>query len=94
MRLITPQMVAKIIRRCAPRETSEDKLWCAVVCRAAEDAEKANVSLNSQGFMRSSRFKEVCELAGLDVEFVRGLIKRIGQKVDSKQQRRASCDSA
>jgi hypothetical protein len=81
--LITPQMVSKIVRRCAPRATAEDKLWAAVVCKACEDVQRKHVSINSAVFIQTQRFVEVCELAGLDAQFVRDLLKRIGTRVET-----------
>jgi hypothetical protein len=81
--LITPGMVSKIVKRCAPRSSEESKLWCAVVCKACEDVQRKHVSVNSAVFIQTQRFVEVCELAGLDAQFVRDLLKRIGTRVET-----------
>jgi hypothetical protein len=82
MSKIKPIHIIRLLKRCAPRSIPEERLWIAVIMRAVEDMGRKTTTEAAQYFVNGTYFPEICEMAGLDVHFARGMIARIGEDVD------------
>jgi len=78
---ITVNMVCTVLARNATTaETPEGKLWLAVLINAVRDSSKQQHKQECLSFFSSGWFKTICGFCGLDPQYTREIIGRIGQE--------------
>jgi len=94
-RVVDSVQVNKMIRRCAEvGDSPERKLWREVLCQAVTDsfanAIPIDARLSARRFFDQVGFELVCDAAGIDFEFCRGLIKKLGQPIEKHRDLEAA----
>ena len=75
---ITANMVCKVITRSAEAPDSpERRLWLAVINQAAQETVTTSYGHEARRFFQDDWFEQICDMVGLNVEYVRGLVDRI-----------------
>lgn len=81
---VTPTQVSTVLKRAATNyHFAEGKLWLEVILQAVRDMQGGAIDLQVKAwsFVQSKRFETVCDFAGLEPEFARGIISKVGSKV-------------
>jgi hypothetical protein len=76
-KIATGRQIGMIVQRALPveiRALPEVKLWLAVICQALAEADN-DKKTSARNFLLSDRFTLVCEVIGLDSEWVMELLR-------------------
>ena len=77
---ITAIMVCKVLDRNAETsQTAYAKLWLAVIKNAIKESNTRAYRKDCQRFFESRWFETMCDRVGLDPQYTRDIIRRIGQ---------------
>ena len=77
---ITAIMVCKVLDRNATTiQTAYAQLWLAVIKNAIKESTTRSYRKECQRFFESRYFDTICDRVGLDPQYTRDIINRIGQ---------------
>ena len=77
---ITAVMICQILRRNATAvDTPEAKLWLAVLTNAIRERHDPSYRRGCATFFDSAWFATVCNLVGLDPDYVREMMDEVGR---------------
>ncbi len=81
---VTIHMACVVLSRNADVVIPEQKLWLDVILQAVRECKTKSHEQGCHSFFKSRSFSLICDLVGINVEFARTVIKKIGAPIDSQ----------
>jgi len=78
----TSHMASVVLSRHAEAIIPEQRLWLDVILQAVRECKTKSYGQGCHSFFRSQTFDRACHFVGLNPEFAREIVRKIGSPID------------